>query len=269
MKRTPMPRSTACVVVSLAALGALAASHPAAAQGPGRGGGRPGERQGGPPESATVVAFVDSSTLVRDMARRQVTVGGQAVSKIVVPARYCSGLAPNGSKSLTLPDIRWGLRTTTPVAARRTRATLSWPGQPRRDEVLADGMPGSSERAFTFTRPGPRSIRVTLLPTGGGTQVAPGDGSVRTIGGSVRPAPSRGTGIVDGTSNTAIVGEASQPGSTPGARDGSSNTVAIGETRAGSTVCVSDVFVQDPPVEVRVDVAGPQGQGGADRRSTF
>ncbi len=271
MKRTSMPRSTPSVVVSLVALGALAVSHSAAAQGRGRGGGRHGDRPGGPPDGATVVAFVDPSTLVRDMARQQVAVGGRSEQRIVAPARHCAGLAPGASKSVSLPDVRWGLRTTTPVAARRTKGTLSWPGQPRKEEVLPDGMPGSSERAFTFPRPGPRSIRVTLLAVAGsGAQFELGDGSVRTIGNTVQPAPTRGTGVDDGTSNTAIVGETSRPGPTTGGRDGTSNTVIVGETsRPGQTVCVSDVFVQDPPIEIRVDVAGPQGQSPAERRSAF
>lgn len=251
----------------LAALGAAAAPAVAAPQGQGQG--RGGGQQGGAAERPTVVAFVDPSTVVRDMTREQVTVGGRAEQRIVVPARYCAGLGPNGSKSVPLPDVRWGIRTTTPVAARRTRATLSWPGQPRKDEVLADGMPGSSERAFTFARPGPRSIRVTLLATGGGAQVGFGDGSVRTIGETIQPVPKRGTGISDGTSNTLIAEETPRAGSTTGVRDGTSNTVAFGETRAGSTVCVSDVFVRDPSIEIGVNVAGPQGQGDTDRRSTF
>lgn len=247
MKRTSMSRPLAYVVASLAALGALAAALPAAAQGQGRGSGQQGGQQSGPPEAATVVPFVDPTTLVRDMTRKQVTVAGRSEPGFIVPARYCSGLAPNGSKSFSLPDVRWGLRTTTPVAARRTKGTLSWPGQPRKDEVLADGMPGSSERAFTFTRPGPRSVRVTLLSTGGATQVAPGDGSVRSIGNTVQPAPTRGTGVTDGTSNT----------------------VAFGESRAGQTVCVSNVFVQDPPVEISVNVAGPSGAQPTERKTTF
>lgn len=247
MMRATTSHSPALAAVIATALGAFVVAHPAAAQGRGRGGGQQGGQQGGPPESATVVAFVDPSTLVRDMARQQVTVGGRTEQRIVVPARHCAGLAPGASRSVNLPDVRWGLRTTTPVAARRTKGTLSWPGQPKKDEVLADGMPGSSERAFTFSRPGPRSFRATLLSTGGGVQVGFGDGSVRTIGNTIQPAPTAGTRITDGTSNT----------------------IAIGETRTGSTVCVSDVFVQDPPIEISVNVAGPPGAQPAERKSTF
>lgn len=214
----------------------------------------PQGRRGGPPgtgtENPTLVPFVDPATLVRTMTRQQVAMpNGTKEQKVVAPAAFCAGLAPNASKTVTLPDVRWGLRTATPVAAtRRTTATLSWPGQRSRDEVLADGMPGSSERLFTFTRPGPRSVRVTLLAVGGdGTLVSSGGGSLRT--GSV----SIGAG-----------------GAVSGVRDGTSNTVAISETaRPGSTVCVSDAFVQDPQIEVRVNVAGPPGQGPAERRSTF
>jgi hypothetical protein len=108
-------------------------------------------------------------------------------------------------------------------------------------------MPGSSERVFTFTRPGPRSIRVTLLSTGSGAQVGLGDGSVRTIGSTIQPAPTVGTRVIDGTSNT----------------------IAVGETRAGPTVCVSNVFVQDPPIEISVNVAGPSGAQPTERKSTF
>ena len=248
MKETNVSRPRTLAAAILAAFATIAVAHPAAAQGQGRGGGQPGGLQGGPPESASVVAFVDSATLVRFMARQQVTAGGRTEQRIVVPARHCAGLAPNGSKSVALPDIRWGLRTTTPVAARRTKATLSFPGQPKKDEVLPDGMPGSSERAFTFTRPGTRSIRVTLLSTGGGAQVGFGDGSVRTIGSPAQPLPTRGTGVTDGSSNTVIVGETGRP---------------------SLTVCVSDVFVADPPVEVLVNIAGPPGQNPAERRSTF
>lgn len=243
MKRSSTSRPPALAAVILAAVGALAVAHPATAQGQGRGGGQ----QGGPPESATVVAFVDSATLVRDMTRKQVTVAGRSEPGFIVPSRYCSGLVTNGSKNFTLPDIRWGLRTTTPVAARRTKGTLSFPGQPKKDEILPDGMPGSSERVFKFTRPGTRSIRVTLLSTGSGAQVGLGDGSVRTIGDTSQLAPAVGTRVTDGTSNT----------------------IAVGETRAGPTVCVSNVFVQDPPIEISVNVAGLSGAQPTERKSTF
>lgn len=245
MSETRKPRSTRSVaVLALAVLAMSSSSLMADPQG----------RRGGPPgagtENPTLVPFVDPATLVRTMTRQQVVMpNGTKEQKVVAPAAFCAGLSPNASKTVALPDVRWGLRTATAVAAtRRTTATLSWPGQRPRDEVLPDGMPGSSERQFTLTRPGPRSVRVTLLAVGGGgTQATLGDGSVRTIRDSIDTGGTLG-----------------------GVRDGTSNTIAIGETgRLGQTVCVSDVFVQDPQIEVRVNVAGPPGQGPAERRSTF
>lgn len=264
MKTPSRNRSTVATIVlaSIAAIGA-----PASGQPQGRGGGPPASGD----QSPTIVPFVDPSTLVRDMARQQVTTAaGQAEQKVVVPARYCAGLVAGGSKSVTLPAIRWGVRTTTPVAAtRRTTLTLQWPAQQKKDEVLPDGMPGSSERSFTFARPAPRSIRVTLLPVAIGNlrQIGLGDGSVRSIGDSGQtvsqfstssgarplPAPTSNPGsVTDGTSNTVVVGETTRPGARPTA-----------------TVCVSDVFVQDPPIEVRVNVAGPPGAQPAERKTTF
>ncbi len=192
---------------------------------------------GGQSQAPSAVPFVDASTLVRDMTRQQVVVSadGRTEQKVVVPARYCAALAPGASKAVNLQDIRWGLRTTTPVPiTRRTTVTLRWPGQPPRQEVLADGLPGSSERAFTFPRPGPRTVQVTLFVVGG-----------------VRPSTGRTTGsITDGTSNTIIVSESAR-------------------TPPAQTVCLSDVFVLDPQVEVRVNVAGSQGQADTDSRTSF
>ena len=97
--------------------------------------------------------------------------------------------------------------------------------------------------------------------------------------------------ITDGTSNTVTFGENAAPtpsvstGAKGGAvssrppatatssiKDGTSNTISIGtrpEVPARQTVCVSDVFVRDPQIEVRVNVAGRQGQGDTDSRTSF
>lgn len=256
MKKTFPTRSAALAALAAATLAAIALPV-AAAQRP------------------SVVPFVDTSTLVRDMVKQQVTVGGLSLPKVVVPARYCAGLVANGSRSVKLPNIRWGVRTTTTVAAPRAIAvTLAWPGQEKRSETLPNGMTGSTERVFTFLRPGPLSIRVTLLAIGGGPpQTVFGGGSARTPRPSVPPAGNL-AGVTDGTSNTVMVGESARPTPTPGTlssvRDGTSNTVMVGATNSpGPTVCVSDVFVADPPVEVLVNVSGVPGQSPIDRASTF
>jgi hypothetical protein len=258
MKKLFTTRSTVRAALAVAALAATALPL-AAAQRP------------------SVVGFVDTSTLVRDMVKQQVTIGGQSLPKVVVPARYCAGLVTNGSRSVKLPDIRWGARTTTPVAVPHPIAlTLAWPGQEKRGETLPDGMSGGTERVFTFLRPGLRLARVTLLAVGAGpTQTVFGGGSAR----NPRPtAPPGGNlaGATDGTSNTVMVGEFARPTPTPtpralsSVRDGTSNTVMVGETNSpGPTVCVSDVFVADPPVEVLVNVSGAPGQSPVSRAGTF
>ena len=106
-------------------------------------------------------------------------------------------------------------------------------------------MPGNAERAFTFPRPGPKTIQVTAF--------APPA--------SAAPAPRRTSGISDGTSNTIQLGETTT--GAPG--DGS---VLTGTSTRGRTVCLSNLFVQDPAVEVRVNVTGPGGPD-SDSRKTF
>ncbi|HYN43301.1 MAG TPA: hypothetical protein VE129_16105, partial [Thermoanaerobaculia bacterium] len=225
--QSPFRRKVSRAVRALAVSGLVTLAVPADADPPGNAA-----------ELPTPVSFVDASTLVRDMTRQQVVVSadGRSEQKIVVPAKYCASLVPGASKSVNLADVRWGLRTTTQVPiTRRTRVTLRWPGQPHREEVLADGMPGSSERAFTFPRPGPRSVQVTLFPVGG-----------------LQPVPGRPTGsITDGTSNTVTFGEKAAPTpsvptaanggvvtsrppatSTSSIKNGTSNTISLG-TRPG------------------------------------
>jgi hypothetical protein len=189
----------------------------------------PGTIQSG---QADLIPVFDTSTVVRFMKTEQVRVspdGRVEFKHVLSGSSHCSGLTPGASRQVRLPDFRYGVKNDVPksvagipVADVQTPFQALFIGRPVYAEERTVSRIGPGETImFTAPRREPTTIEVTLFQ----------------VPARVRP-----------------------PAPTPVPNSGSTS-VRVNTPRSPSEIandmaqskCVSNVFVQDPQIEVHAD----------------